>query len=54
MIFGKMIDSGIAQSTNTVFTATVPMGACSTGSPLALSTVGSHDRNINHATQLNR
>ncbi|MNC83334.1 hypothetical protein D3C75_1372290 [compost metagenome] len=54
LIFGRMIASGIAQTTNTVFTATVPMGACSAGSPVALSTVGNQDRNMNQATQLNR
>ncbi|MOA65785.1 hypothetical protein D3C78_1922850 [compost metagenome] len=54
LIFGKMIESGMAQATNTALTATVPMGACSTGSPVALSTVGNQDRNMNQAIQLNR
>ncbi|MCY1444754.1 hypothetical protein D9M71_612400 [compost metagenome] len=54
LIFGKMIDSGMAHTTNTALTATVPMGACSAGSPVALRTVGSQDRNMNHATQLKR
>ncbi|MNI88803.1 hypothetical protein D3C87_1389140 [compost metagenome] len=54
LILGRMIESGMAHTTNTALTATVPMGACSAGNPVALRTVGSQERNMNQATQLKR
>ena len=49
-----MNDSGMAQAMNTALTITVPNGASAAGRPAALSTVGSHDKSMNQATQLSR